>query len=122
VHVFLTGSQAYGCPTAKSDVDLVVLVTPATLTALQRLADPEPEPAAPRGTDSDPGTPGHDRALTASLRFGRLNLICVTDPIAYGVWAKGTAQLEARLEPVGRDEATALFRSLRALHGLADAK
>lgn len=113
---FVTGSRAYGRPRPDSDIDLVVLVSSYDLERLRAQADPDPKMG--KGTDSDPGTPGQEEHPTASLRFGKLNLICVTDPIAYGVWLKGTEELRKRPDDVDRDEAVAFFRALREKHGL----
>jgi hypothetical protein len=121
VKAFVTGSQAYGEPNQMSDIDLVVWVTPAALAELRAVADPDPKTG--KGTDSDPGGPGDVRGETASLRFGKLNLICVTDAVAWGVWFEGTAHLVRRARdsgrPVTRNDAIAFFRQLRATHGLA---
>lgn len=120
---FITGSHAYGTPNSNSDVDLVILVGHADLEDLEKLGDKQYEvdrrPVGGR-TDSDPGTPGSEQHRTASVRFGRLNLICATDPIAYGVWLKGTRELERRGDKVTREYAVAFFRELRAEHGIAD--
>lgn len=122
---FITGSHAYGTPNSNSDVDLVILVGHADLEDLEKLGDKQYEvdrrPVGGR-TDSDPGTPGSEQHRTASVRFGRLNLICTTDPIAYGVWLKGTRELERREGDTSRDEAVAFFRALRAKHGISDTK
>lgn len=117
---FVTGSMAYGTPDKKSDVDLVVLVSPGDLVRLESRADPSPGPKF-TGSDSDPGTAAGDRGLTRSLRFGRLNLIAVTCPIAFAVWVRGTADLKEE-SPVSRDKAVSHFRGLRVKHGLRDAK
>ncbi len=55
---FVTGSRAYGTPRADSDLDLVVRVSEAGADALRRMSDN-----------------GHGYPC----RYGRLNLIIVTD-------------------------------------------
>lgn len=121
---FTTGSRVYGEPTADSDIDLVVLTSPGVITALAELADKEVPAfglAAPGGA-SDPGPADSPAGVTASLKFGRLNLICVADLIAYAVWRKGTIELAKRADdtgkPVPRNEAVVHFRALQVLHGL----
>lgn len=113
---FITGSRAYGRPSRKSDVDLVVLVCPAELEILKELADSRDEDRKGEGGDSDAGPrAGGD---SASLRFGRLNLLAVTDPVAYAVWQKGTRLLkrESERKPVDRDLAVKFFDMLRHTH------
>ena len=90
---FLTGSHAYGTPHDKSDVDVVVLLTNEELCKLALVAD---EVCGDQTSASD------DSA--ASLRFGRLNLICVVDKDEYEAWRTATAELVER-RPVTRDEA-----------------
>lgn len=117
MNAIVTGSQKYGKPRLDSDVDLVILVSEDDLLTLKRLGKvTEPE----KDSDSDPGTAGVDHGLTASIRFGDLNLICCTDPIAFAVWEKGTKQLCAE-RPVTRERAVQHFRDLRVNHGLKDA-
>jgi hypothetical protein len=50
---------------------------------------------------------------SSCLRFGKLNLICVTDPEDYKLWKDGTEELK-RMAPVTRDQAIKLFRQMRA--------
>lgn len=117
VNAIVTGSQVYGTPKHDSDVDLVILVSADDLALLKSLG----EITVPvKGSDSDPGTTGRDDGLQASIRFGKLNLIATTCPIAYAVWVKGTDYLK-RQKPGSRDNAAAYFRALRIHHGLKDA-
>lgn len=95
---FVTGSRAYGTPRPDSDVDLVV---PIDAAALRELLDVVNEDEVSSGS----GYHG------VSLRFGRLNLICVTGPRQLDAWSSGTKALKAKA-PVARDEAVALFKSL----------
>jgi hypothetical protein len=114
---FVTGSRKYGTPRPDSDVDMIVFVSKADLEILAALADPElPEdrsapvyfkennPRAFRAGDYDP--------MSQPLRFGRLNLICVTDPAQYDAWRAGTERL-SREQPVTREAAVALLSKLR---------
>lgn len=121
VKAFVTGSRVYGAPTRKSDIDLVVMTTPAQIEALRELADAD-DPLHKPTEWSDPGPMDDVGGLTASLKFGNLNLICVTGHIGYGVWLTGTKELAKlaadRGRPVTRDEAVLHFRALREKHGL----
>jgi hypothetical protein len=110
----VTGSVAYGRPEKNSDVDLVILCSPADLDRLAKYADSTFD--LRQKPDSDPGS-GAEKGLTASLRFGKLNVIVTTDLIAFGVWVEGTRELKSRA-PVGREAAVAHFRELREKHGL----
>ena len=114
---FVTGSHKYGTPTAKSDIDLVVLVSPADLLKLQAMADKEPglvhehTKGGLKEEQSD-GGPQSD-----TLRFGKLNLIAVTWDKAFEAWEEGTNELFQRMVregPIQRDDAIKLFKSLRA--------
>jgi predicted nucleotidyltransferase len=102
---FVTGSRAYGTPREDSDIDLVVLTSEGTIRELKALAD--------NGADVDLKI-DYGRH-NVPLRFGPLNLICVTDPRDYEVWREGTQRLILRSvdRPVTRDEAVACFRELR---------
>lgn len=97
MNAFLTGSRAYGTPREDSDVDLVVLVSDSDMDALNRLA-----------TDDD-GEETYGDSTSASLRFGNLNLICMTDPASFGAWKEATAELIAR-KPVTRDKAVQVIQ------------
>lgn len=98
----LTGSRAYGKPTEKSDIDVAVLIGEDDLL---RIIDAMGE------MDIDPKYVGQPGAITP-LRFGALNLLCVTDPEDYRVWEEGTAALIER-GPVDRAEAVAEFSRRR---------
>lgn len=97
----VTGSRVYGIPKSDSDIDLVVLVTPADLKRLMTVAG-----------EVVGGSAGGERCIEASLRFGKLNLLCVTDPVAYHVWERGTRELRDNA-PVTRDVAVAMFQLLQ---------
>lgn len=113
---FVTGSRKYGKPNEKSDIDLVVWVSPTDLHLLQAMADKEngiqeSTKIGVKETSSD-GGPEAD-----SLRFGKLNLIAVTWKDAFEAWKKGTEELIERSFKKGRSieryEAIQLFKKLR---------
>jgi predicted nucleotidyltransferase len=91
---FLTGSRVYGKPRRNSDIDLVVFVSKADAAALGNLCD-------------DDG----DTSAYATVRFGRLNLLVITDPAKYAAWVEGTAKLKAQ-RPVTREQAIEVFKAL----------
>jgi hypothetical protein len=111
---FVTGSRVYGEPTYDSDVDLVVLVDEPTLELLLAVINEQ------RGMQAEATASATDNpeALSASLNFGCLNLLCVTSPIAYGIWKLGTEKL-TELAPVPRNDAVAYFKALRAHYAIA---
>lgn len=117
---FLTGSRAYGKPQPSSDIDLVVYCSKEDLAVLRQF-DEGPDPRHMTNTGSEPDKPFED-GCGAPLRFGRLNLLCITDPRAYAVWQEGTKQLlnlrDMTGHPVSRDTAVELFRGLRERAGL----
>lgn len=83
---FVTGSQVYGTPHDKSDVDLVVLLPSAVIEAL-------------RVHSEDKGT----------LRFGKLNVLALAEGVVeheefYAKWEKVTQELIER-KPVTREQA-----------------
>lgn len=73
---FVTGSFAFGTPTAQSDIDVVVLVDEDTAATIRTAL------ACPKGT---------------TVRAGRLNLILCTSPEDYAIWRVGTLQLQAQV-------------------------
>jgi hypothetical protein len=103
MEAFITGSRAYGNPTAGSDIDLVVRVSEATRYRLRQLAG-----------CTKPDDPVH---------FGRLNLILVTDDATMAVWKLGTESLVIRGTKgatFNRDEAKSVLDSLRRLINQSD--
>ncbi len=121
---FVTGSHAYGTPNVKSDIDLVVLVSPAdhrrlreqaakAMTLQEILADVEAFEANPDN--------GYDQEDVVSLRYGRLNLLCTCSLKHYNVWKKGTAFLRGK-KPVTRDYAVRYFKKLRKANSIGDSK
>lgn len=100
---FITGSFAYGTPTEKSDVDLVILVEPETMRIL----------VDQFGDDGDrQDQDDYGNLPTASLRIGKLNLIVSIDLKHYKQWRDGTQELKRRA-PVTRDQACAAFKIIR---------
>lgn len=97
----LTGSRVYGLPDDDSDIDLVVMVNSYTHDLLARFAD-----------QSNEKDPDYDRFGSRSLRYGKLNLICIFNPVEYEVWRKGTKALQ-RQAPVSRAYACRFFDKLR---------
>jgi hypothetical protein len=69
---FITGSRAYGNPGPGSDLDLVVLMTPAAEDQLRRVLGCE----------------------KGAIRAGALNLVVTNDPDEYALWQVGTLQLQ----------------------------
>jgi predicted nucleotidyltransferase len=112
IQALLTGSRVYGRPTKKSDLDVVMLLTPFELATMEKQAD-EVE-----GNDYDTGD-----STSKSLRFGNLNVIALTDPVAFGVFEKGTKALKDLAKQNGRglerEDAVARLAGLRYRHGLA---
>ena len=116
---FLTGSRAYGTPQPSSDIDLVVFLSRDDLAVLRQF-DEGPDPRHTTNTGSEPDKPFED-GVGAPLRFGKLNLLCITDPKAYACWLNGTATLK-KMAPVSRDFAVEFFRKLREEAGLTGTK
>jgi predicted nucleotidyltransferase len=102
MRAFITGSHAYGRPTEKSDVDLVILVSKKTANALRSLCELDRGPAC---------------------RFGDLNLILCTTEVEFAVWELGTQRLKMETEesrPIDKHEAKEKFNELRRLVGIED--
>ena len=97
---FLTGSCAYGTPTVKSDIDVVVYMDDKKLIKL--LLE---NGGHSSGDKNDMG--GY------SVSFGSLNIIICTTPQQYAAWQKGTNELIAK-KPVTRDEAVEIFNKYRS--------
>lgn len=103
----MTGSRAYGTPREDSDIDLVVLITEQQLGKLV---------ASCAIGETKNTTYNGDKTI---LRFGRLNLFCMTSFVRYDLWKKGTDELIAR-RPVTRQEAKDLFIKLEKAAGFVD--
>lgn len=99
MNAFITGSRSYGKPTADSDIDLVVLVDYATAEVLRGFSDQQ----------SVAGPP--------VIRFGKLNIIAVTNEAEFAMWKVATETLRRKKNnegrPIGRDEAKAFIDTLR---------
>lgn len=99
---FITGSNAYGKPTAESDLDLVVLMTEHVRDKLLQYSD---FPTSP------------DKIL----RFGKLNIVGVTSELEAAVWLVATKELETVKQsgPTStKKKAAALIDDLLASVGL----
>ena len=110
MHAFFTGSRVYGKINEASDLDMVVLVKDG-LDRLCCASDTEIE------TDRYESKP-----QSASLRFGRLNIIAVTDDTEFQAWKSGTEEcrqlMSDRMDTKGlvdgfvtRDEAKAIMKA-----------
>lgn len=99
---FLTGSQAYGIPTDKSDIDLVIDLKDDDLFRLASVVNYE-ELKIECYDGSD-----------LNLQFGRLNLIVPGSRAKLLAWKRGTKALmkQVRVSGVGatREEARAEFK------------
>ena len=85
----LTGSHAYGTPGPRSDIDIVMLASPYVIHTLSLL-----------GLPADSG----DEVSSASVKFGKLNLILLSDKQKFRAWRRATNRLVKR-KPVTRREA-----------------
>jgi len=92
---FVTGSQVYGTPTEESDIDLVVLVSDEQYSKLVKLSNGMGENTGPRSYPQ--------------IRFGKLNLIALSDDVVWKAWRDATRSLE-KIKPVSRDDAVAVIK------------
>jgi hypothetical protein len=106
---FITGSHAYGTPTADSDIDLVILVEPHQVSRLMELS------GIRWGEGS---TTGYEHACV-SAKFDRLNLLICWTELQYDVWRQGTDELKED-RPVTREQAVEKFKELRVASGLKE--
>lgn len=106
-NAFVTGSYAYGTPKPTSDIDLVVYLAEEEIENLAKMADKDFNTANNSYSEED----------ARSLRFGKLNLLCVTSKLHFAVWRQGTEEMK-KLAPVTRDYAITHLRLLRQKHGL----
>jgi hypothetical protein len=104
---FLTGSRAYGQPREDSDIDMVVLVSDGELSDLVAMADDIVNAIAI-------GNPEYGNFISASLYFGKLNLICCIFQWQYDAWKYGTDKLKAEqlenLTPISREYAVEVIK------------
>jgi len=108
---FLTGSHAYGTPNNKSDIDLVIYTNKKTSEELAKLSD----------EDSALGNNGYREEDARSLRFGDLNLLCVTDQIHFDIWREATRymkQLKKKGAPISRQRAIEILAERRKKAGV----
>jgi hypothetical protein len=108
MNAFMTGSQVYGTPTAKSDVDVVVLVEEDEADRWREVFGE----LGLLGIDGDAASGGD-----LSIRSGKINLIVETDPKEFEAWRTGTAELIGRA-PVTREQAVQTLRAHRRRLGL----
>lgn len=118
MNAFSTGSRTYGTPRPDSDVDLCVLVSPETLAILRQGADRSlrqereilhQERVGPNGTLS--GRESEEEDPGDSLYFGKLNLICHTNPVVHEAWFQATLLLKAQA-PVSRAYACQTIKAM----------
>lgn len=95
MRAFLTGSQVYGTPTSKSDIDLVIFVDYVTKQRLIELSDNKKMPC----------------------KFGKLNIIFTTNEEDYSVWLLGK-KLCLDQKPVDRETSHALHDKARDLFNI----
>lgn len=96
---FITGSYAYGEPRPDSDIDLVLFMDHNEAYELEKLSDKPDSKAEEDVIDSYGGMGGK------CLRFGKLNLLIITNKKVYRMWRKGTEMLtrkKGRTHPVTR--------------------
>jgi hypothetical protein len=97
---FVTGSHAYGVPTRKSDVDLVVFMDDKTKDNITLLSD----------------------ECSYPIKYGNINIIAPTTQKEYDMWRLGTSILVQRCidqkRRIPKEEAIATFDALRVQYGL----
>lgn len=103
---FVTGSRAYGKPTDTSDIDLVVLVDEEDLARLAAMSDTNKNPN-PYLFNPDYGP---EVKVKGNFRFGKLNLVALTDKMDFEVWKIITDDLKSRA-PVSREYAKEVFKA-----------
>jgi len=96
VKPFLTGSHAYGVPKEGSDLDIVVLLDNCLASTLLSLS---------MGSVNIQ----YGSVASASLRFGPLNIIAITDEAEFTAWKTATDLLIA-MKPVTREQAVACIK------------
>lgn len=106
---FITGSHAYGIPHNDSDIDMVALVSDKDLKRLIETSD--------QGVDQE--SDNYLEAGGLSLRFGKMNLICVLSPKLYRVWKRTTRKLQKQ-KPVSRAFAIRYMKKEREKAGFRD--
>lgn len=100
MNTFLTGSRAYGKPTPKSDIDLVVVTDERTRHLLTRWSEDK-----------------------TSVRYGKLNLILPESEEEAAIWLVVTKSLEKLKHvegPVDKKRAKAALDVLRGMLEVED--
>lgn len=93
-NAFLSGSHVYGFPRPTSDVDLVVYMPQDEIVRLCEIVEHELSEFYPNDL--------------VSLKFGNLNLICISDELYFNRWRDATAALEKK-RPLQRNDAVNYF-------------
>lgn len=93
----ITGSHAYGTPDDKSDLDLVVLVDHRTERILNKHSESQ-----------------------GTIRFGKLNVITVTNPTDYAYWLLATKIMQRSGNKFTKIEAKAILDQFRHALGISD--
>lgn len=100
---FMAGSWVYGKPKPDSDVDVVIACTPEEACNIAKHADWARFPPAGVRT-------GYKNT---TIRFGRLNLICVHTTEDYNAWLLATRSLKAR-GPMEKPQCIEFVEAVRA--------
>jgi predicted nucleotidyltransferase len=114
---FVTGSMAYGTPHENSDFDLVILVSFEDMIRLRNfqyssMTEFKENPDLFEVVNDGQDNYDMSKCTTACLRFGKLNLIALTEERDFLIWKEGTEELIAR-KPVTREEAVTHLSSKR---------
>lgn len=118
MRAYFTGSRVYGNPKPDSDLDLVVLMDHDQFHLFVECSD--------TSVDTDQY---EEKPKSASLKFGKLNVIAVTEEAEFVAWCNGTKKCidlfferrEADLgaaTPVSREEAKAIMKQAYDAVGL----
>lgn len=100
----LTGSRVYGTPRKDSDIDIVILATPAEFQTFQRFSDDQGLLSEYHGPEEYCSGP---RSL--NVKSGGINIVVFTDPREYDAWQEATGLLE-RSAPVTRQTAVDIIK------------
>ena len=105
MNAFLTGSHAYGRPTADSDIDIVMRVDEGLFDCLHEILCTFPD-----------GESQYDCGTSCQIRFGKVDLICCFEDETFAKWLLGTRKLQKRRgqlrRAITRDEAVQVFKDL----------
>lgn len=97
---FVTGSQVYGTPRPDSDIDIKVFMFPRSQADINLLGSLADEYVAEYNL----------------VRFGKLHMQLITDPIEFTAWREATERLRS-MKPVTNREATDLINHYRLAAG-----